>query len=134
MNKVVKNVLTAVGAVAVTVKAPVLVAGLVAGAVLTNPEKAKKTAMDGLDKTMGWMEDLLVKSGVPEEDLERVKEDVLGKEPETVEDLFSEDEDVPEEEVPDHATSEEEVNVEADVADDDEDDLTPTEAGNWSAT
>ena len=107
MNKTVKNVLTAVGAVAVTVKAPVLVAGLVAGAVFTDPEKAKNTVKNGIDKTLDWVEDLLVKSGVPEEDLERVKDDVFGKEPETVEDLFSDDELF---------------------------DETPTERGDWGAT
>lgn len=88
----VKNILAAVGTIAVVKAAPVLAAGVAIGAVLTNPEKVKKTMKDGIDKTMDLVEEFLVKSGVPEEDLERVKQDILEKEPETIEDLFFDEE------------------------------------------
>ena len=46
MDKNVKNVLAAVGALAVAKAAPVLAIGAVVGAVATNPEKVKETAKE----------------------------------------------------------------------------------------
>ena len=91
-NTTVKNILAAVGAIAVVKTVPLLAAGVAVGAVLTNPEKVKSTMKDGIDKTMDLVEEMLVKSGVPEEELERVKHDILDKEPETIDDLFSDEE------------------------------------------
>ena len=92
MDKTVKNVLAAVGAVALVKAAPVLAAGVAIGAYAANPEKVKKAAMDGLHKTMNFAEDMLVKAGVPEEEMDRVKNKVFEREPENIEDLISEEE------------------------------------------
>ena len=46
MDKKLKNTLATVGAVSLVAAAPVLVAGVAIGAVLANPEKAKDTAKD----------------------------------------------------------------------------------------
>ena len=92
MDKKVKNVLTAVGAVAVVKASPVLALGAAIGAYAANPQKANKAVMDGLNKTMNFAEDMLVKAGVPEEELERVKNKVFEKEPKSVGDLMSDEE------------------------------------------
>ena len=60
MDKTVKNVLAAVGAVAVVKAAPVLALGAAIGAVASNPEKVKKTAED----LVGRVEAELAKYGV----------------------------------------------------------------------
>ena len=92
MDKKVKNVLTAVGAVAVVKASPVLALGAAIGAYAANPQKANKAVMDSLNKTMNFAEDILVKAGVPEEELERVKNKVFEKEPKSVGDLMSDEE------------------------------------------
>ena len=92
MDKTVKNVLAAVGAVAVVKTAPVLAVGAAIGAYVADPQKANKAVMNGIDKTMNFAEDMLVKAGVSKEELERTKQRIFEKEPETIEDLISEDE------------------------------------------
>ena len=69
MDKTVKNVLAAVGAVAVVKAAPVLALGAAIGAVASNPEKVKKAAEDLVFR----VEDQLAKYGVevwPEDECE----------------------------------------------------------------
>ena len=88
MDKTVKNVLAVVGAVALAKAAPVLVAGVAIGAVVSNPEKVKQAAEDlvgrveaelakyGVDDLMHEEEDCDSEAN-PDQVVEDVEEDVL---------------------------------------------------------
>lgn len=106
MDKKVKNALATVGAVSLVAAAPVLAAGVAIGVAITNPEMAKKSAKEGLDKVKNFVEEVKAKA---EE-----------KEPETIEDLFSEDEEIP---FPDEEIFAEEVSTEEHEAEPSEEDL-----------
>jgi len=109
MDNNVKKVLKAV---------PVFAAGIVIGAVATNREKVMNALYYGLDTAMDWVEDLMIKSGLYEEELD------------TLENLASEDEefdygfdfDGPEEILPDEDEMEDETGA------------SPMEKGDWSPT
>lgn len=81
MDKNVKNALAAIGAVSLVAAVPVLAGGIAIGVAVADPDKAKKIAKEGLDKVKTFAEE--------------VKAKATEKEPETIEDLFSEDEEVP---------------------------------------
>lgn len=81
MDKNVKNALAAIGAVSLVAAVPVLAGGIAIGVAVADPDKAKKIAKEGLDKVKTFAEE--------------VKAKATEKEPENIEDLFSEDEEVP---------------------------------------
>ena len=81
MDKNVKNALAAIGAVSLVAAVPVLAGGIAIGVAVADPDKAKKIAKEGLEKVKTFTEE--------------VKAKATEKEPETIEDLFSEDEEVP---------------------------------------
>lgn len=98
---------------------PVLAAGIVIGAVATDREKVKNALIYGCDTAMDWAEELLLKTGIFEEDMD-VLEDLVSEEDE--EDFDFDDFDGPVEMFPEEDEMEEEA------------DTTPMEKGDWGAT
>lgn len=139
MNKDVKNVLTAVGAIAVVKAAPVLAAGVAIGAVVANPEKAKKAVKDFVSR---------VETGLAKYDLEAWMEAEMAKHAEEDEcecchggkcdcedECCCDYEDEPDQVFEDtEALTEAEESVPYEEGTEDESDETPIERGDWSAT
>lgn len=98
---------------------PVLAAGIVIGAVATDREKVKNALIYGCDTAMDWAEELLLKTGIFEEEID-ILEDMVSEEDE--EDFDFDDFDGPVEMLPE----EDEMAEEADT--------TPMEKGDWGAT
>ena len=113
MNNNVKKFLKAV---------PVLAAGIVIGAVATDREKVKNTLIYGYDTAMDWMEELLLRSGLFEEEMDILEDMVLEEDEEDFDFDDFDDFDGPEEMFPD----------EDEMAEDT--DTTPMEKGDWGAT
>ena len=124
MDKKVKNALAAVGAASLVAAVPVLVAGVAIGVVVADPEKAKKVAKEGFEKAQKATQEGLdtVKTFA-----EEVKVKAMKKEPVIIEDLFSEEEEIP---FPEEEFSEEEVPAEEPEAEQSEEDLR-TKRGNF---
>ena len=101
---------------------PVLAAGIVIGAVVTDREKVKNALIYGCDTAMDWVEELLLKSGIFEEEID-ILEDLVSEEDDDEFDLDLDfDFGGPEEIIP------EDYDMESD------NDGTPMEKGDWGAT
>lgn len=139
MDKNVKNVLAAVGAVAVVKTMPLLALGAAIGAVATDPKKVTDT----IDKARDHLDMLFVKYGMDvsgEDECECCCGGKCDCEEECCCDLSSEEDAQPSENEEATFEGEPEVNVApaeetyGESAYVEEEEMNPSEAGNWTAT